>query len=335
MSAASQNSPWWKRTIDFWLRREPILHARWEIVLMRFVVAILLWDVHTGWIGNWDQPVEAVKQIVTLDRQNDIKFQSQPHPNGLGYFVDFSFLSNDSIETPLRAATGISLLLYFLGVPAAFSLAIPVFFGIGSSTLLNSQGAIGHIGQGLHLVMLSIWLAGLVSLFCRIKKQSLPGGLVTSGQLEMDWARQGLMAAYVVSAITKIMNSSGDWLSTARFFPLHLVKNNDMQFYNNLDPAMRELDWLPQVLMEHPMVCMFFFGAALPLELFAFLGLQNRRIAVLFGVGLIAFHESVTQLTHLSFIFNKLLLLFLFVNPIWWLVQGLRKICGFTFKVAE
>lgn len=328
MSADSSKEPWWKRWLSFWLRREPILHDRWELVLMRFVVAILLWDVHTGWIGVWDQPAEAIQQMVALDRQNDIKFQSQPHPNGFGYFVDFSFLSNDALEVPLRAATGISLLLYFLGVPAAFSLALPVFFGLGSSTLLNSQGAIGHIAQGLHLVMLSIWLSGLMALFCRFKKRALPGGMLTSGQLEMDWARQGLMAAYVVSALTKIMNSSGDWLSTARFFPLHLVKNNDMQFYNNLDPAMRELDWLPQTLMEHPMVCMFFFGAALPLELFAFLGLQNRRIAVLFGLGLMAFHESVTQLTHLSFIFNKLLLLALFVNPVWWLVQAVKRGVG-------
>jgi hypothetical protein len=328
MSADSSEEPWWKRWLGFWLRREPILHDRWELVLMRFVVAILLWDVHTGWIGIWDQPAEALQQMVTLDRQNDIKFQSQPHPNGFGYFVDFSFLSNDALEVPLRAATGISLLLYFLGVPAAFSLALPVFFGIGSSTLLNSQGAIGHIAQGLHLVMLSIWLSGLMALFCRFKNRALPGGMLTSGQLEMDWARQGLMAAYVVSALTKIMNSSGDWLSTARFFPLHLVKNNDMQFYNNLDPAMRELDWLPQTLMEFPVVCMFFFGAALPLELFAFLGLQNRRVAVLFGLGLMAFHESVTQLTHLSFIFNKLLLLALFVNPVWWLFQAVKRGVG-------
>jgi hypothetical protein len=176
--------------------------------------------------------------------------------------------------------------------------------------------------------MLSIWLSGLMALFCRFKKRALPGGMLTSGQLEMDWARQGLMAAYFVSALTKIMNSSGDWLSTARFFPLHLVKNNDMQFYNNLDPVMRELDWLPQTLMEFPVVCMFFFGAALPLELFAFLGLQNRRVAVLFGLGLMAFHESVTQLTHLSFIFNKLLLLALFVNPVWWLVQAIKRGVG-------
>ena len=70
---------------------------------------------------------------------------------------------------------------------------------------------------------------------------------------------------------------------------------------------------------------LFFFGLALPLELFAFLGLRNRRIALVFGLGLIAFHESVSVLTHLAFIFNKLLLLFLFVSPQWWLARLFKR----------
>ena len=325
MSDAAGQPPLWKRGVKFWLAYEPIRHARWEIIMLRFVLAILFWDVHTAWIGWWNEPGEAVAQMITPGRQNDMKYTSQPHPNGFGMFMDFSFLSNDSIEKPLRAATGISLLLFALGVPAAFSLAIPVFFGIGSSTLGNSQGAIGHTAQGLQLVLLVMWLAGLWSQWCKARGRPSPRGF-SPGELGLDWARQGLMAAYVVSALTKLANSDGGWLSTARYFPLHIVKNNDMEYYDTLDPAALRLDWLPQVLMEHPMVCIFFFGLALPLELFAFLGLNNRRVALIFGIGLIAFHESVTQLTHLSFVFNKLLLFFLFVSPQWWLAEGIKKL---------
>lgn len=325
MSTATAQPPLWKRITRYWLAYEPFRHARWEIILLRCILAILFWDVHTGWIGRWNEPVHVVAQMVTPSLQNDMKYTTQPHPNGVGMFVDFSFLSNDTYEKPLRAATGLSLLAYALGVPAEFSLAIPVFFGLGTATLSNSQGAIGHTAQGLHLVLLVLWLAGLWSRWCQARGQSLPSGF-SSGELGLDWARQGLMAAYVVSAITKVVNSDGNWLSDARYFPLHVVKNNDMEFYDTLNPAAQKLDWLPQVLMEHPVVCIFFFGLALPLELFAFLGLYNRRIAVIFGLGLIAFHQSVTVLTNLSFIFNKLLLLFLFVCPQWWLAEGVRRL---------
>jgi hypothetical protein len=129
----------------------------------------------------------------------------------------------------------------------------------------------------------------------------------------------------VVSAVSKVWLSKGTWFISAQYFPLHLVKNNEMEYYDTLNPEVLKLDRLPQVLMDHPLVSQFFFGIALPLELFAFLALLNRRIAAVFGTGLIVFHESVTQLTHLSFIFNKLLLLFLFVSPFWWIARCLAR----------
>lgn len=318
--------------MSFWLAHEPIRHARWEIILLRFVLAILFWDIHTAWIAWWREPSRAVVQMVTPSLHNNLKYESQPHPNGVAMFTDLTFLSNDAVEKPLRAATAVSLLLFIAGVPAAFSLAIPVFFGLGVTTLINSQGAIGHNAQALQLVLLVMWLAGLWVQWCRARGKPLPRGL-DRDELGLDCARQALMAGYVVSGLTKVLNSDGNWLSDARFFPLHVVKNNDMEFYDTLNPDALKLDWLPQVLMEHPGVCIIFFGLALPLELFAFLGLRNRRIALMSGLGLVAFHQSVTELTHLSFIFNKLLLFFLFVSPQWWLAEGIKKL-GFRERDA-
>lgn len=301
-----------------WLRLEPIRHAAWEMVVMRLSFAMLVWDVHTGWINYWRHPWQALLQMTIPSRWNDVPYASQPHPNGLGMWMDFSFLADNAFEPWLLLAAGVSLLLYVFGVPAAFSLAVPLLAGVGAATLINSQGAIGHIAQGLHLCLLVVWLAGVWSLVCKKRGRPLPCDF-NAGQLEMDWARQGLAASYVVSAITKLIESQGRWFIEARYFPLGLVKNNDMQFYDTLDASARQMDWLPQLLMEHPLLCQFFFGIALPLELFVFLGLRNRRMAALFGIGLIVFHECVTQLTHLSFIFNKLLLLILFVNLPWWI----------------
>lgn len=325
MSAAVEKKPLWKRVVSYWLAFEPIRHARWEVIMLRLVLAILFWDIHTAWLPLKNQPAQAFAQMATLSPQADLKYNKLPHPNGFAMFVDLSFLSNDSIEKPLTAATGISLLLFVFGVPAAFSLAIPALFGIGVTTVINSQGAIAHNAQGLQLVLLVMWFAGLWAQWCKARGRTLPWNF-TPDQLQLDWARQGLMAAYVTSAITKIANSDGNWLSDARFFPLHMVKNNDMEFYDTLNATAQKIDWLPQMLMDHPGVCIFFFGLALPLELFAFLGLYNRRIALIFGLGLISFHQSVTELTHLSFIFNKLLLFFLFVSPQYWVVEGIRKL---------
>ena len=192
-----------------------------------------------------------------------------------------------------------------------------------SSTLANSQGSIGHPAQALHLALLAAWLASLVAFVQNRRGHPLKFGY-RRGELELDWARQALSAAYVVSALTKVISSKGLWFIGAKYFPLHILKNNEMQFYNTLDESARRLDWLPEFALQHPHWCQFLFGIALPLELFVFIGLRNRRAALFFGLGLVAFHQVVTALTHLSFIFNKLLLLALFVAPWHWVVRLLR-----------
>ena len=325
MTTAPQKSSSWSRFTGFWLAHEPVRHSLWEVVLLRIVMAMLFWDIHTGWVAYLYQPVEAVIHMTTVSRHSDVKYETQEHPNGIATAFDLTFLARDSIEAPLRLATGVSLILFAIGIPAAFSLALPLFFGIGMMTLCNSQGAINHISQGLHVAMLAVWLASVWALWRNHRGHPLPQGF-TRAELEFDWARQSIMAGYVVSGLSKIILSGGDWLTSTRYLPLHVVKNNDMEYFEGLDPNALHLDWLPQVMMEHPLLCTFFFGLALPLELFAFLGLRNRRIALVFGLGLIGFHQSITQLMQLSFIFNKMLLLFLFVSPQWWLIRGIGKI---------
>jgi hypothetical protein len=295
MTASNSPSPLWKRLwLSLW-RLEPIRMPRWEVFIVRLAFALLVWDTQTGWISFWNDPPQAARAMVENASTFDIRWDTQPHPNGLGYLFDFTFISNDAIEKPVRYAMGISLILY-------------------------SQGSIGHTAQGLHLALLAVWLAALYAFIQKRRGRPLKFGY-TSGEFELDWARQALSAAYVVSAITKLIVSKGLWFLDAKYFPLHILKNNEMQYFDTLDETTRRLAWLPDFALQHPHWCQFLFGIALPLELFVFIGLRNRRAALLFGLGLIGFHQSVTELTHLSFIFNKLLLLILFVAPWYWLTK--------------
>ena len=327
MNADTANPPATSLTRRLWTslcRVEPFRMPRWEVWIVKLAFALLVWDTQTGWINYWQDPARAARAVVVNASSFDIRFESQPHPNGLAYFFDFTFLSRDSIEKPLRYTMGVSLLLYVAGVSGAFSLAIPVFMCLGTSTLANSQGSVGHTAQGLHLALLAAWLASTYALVQRFRGKPLKFGYSTA-EFELDWVRQALAASYVVSAITKLWVSKGLWFLSAKYFPLHILKNNEMQYYDELDASARRLDWLPDFMLQHPHWCQFLFGIALPLELFAFLALYNRRAAALFGLGLIGFHQSVTQLTHLSFIFNKLLLLVVFVAPWYWVACWLRR----------
>jgi len=304
MRGIDQTKAWLAKALRF----EPIRHARWEVFVLRLAIAFIAWGTFYG----------------------DSAFTAQPHPNGIALWFDLTFLSEDSLERPLREIARWSLVAWVIGVPAVVSLLLPTFLGIGLFTLKNSQGAIGHSFQVLHLCLLAAWAAGLWSLIARLRKKDLPHAF-TPGQLELDWARQALAAGYVVSALTKLVNSSGLWFRDSHYFALHLIKNNDMKFYGTLEASAQQLEWLPQLMMQHPMLSQLFFGIALPLELFAFLGCRNRHMALLFGVGLVAFHYSVKQLTQLDFVLNVHLLIVLMIHPLWWVKQGGEKLLGRQF----
>lgn len=292
----------WRETWARWLRHEPIRHERWEVLLLRLGLAWAAWTAF----------------------DEDCRFPGQPHPNGIARWVDLTFLADDAVGGPLRAAARACLAAYVLGVPAAVSLLLPLALGIAMFTLKNSQGAIGHSFQVVHVCLLAAWLAGVWRLRCGISRRALPQAF-TPGQLELDWARQALAAGYVASAITKLIESGGLWFRDSQYFALHLIKNLDMKYYGKLEEGARRLEWLPEFMMTHPLLAQVFFGLALPLELLAFLGCRNRALALAFGAGLLIFHWSVKQLTELDFAYNSLLLWVLMVNPAWWLVAAWRR----------
>ena len=291
-----------KSWLAAWWTHQPIRHARWEVLLLRLGLAWVVWQTFN----------------------EDWRFPTQPHPNGIAHLMDLTFLASDDFSGKAVLVARGGLIAYVLGLPAVLSLLPPLALGIGMFTLKNSQGAIGHSFQVVHVCLLAVWLAGLWRLRCRFARRSLPQDF-TPGQLELDWARQALMAGYVVSALTKLIESGGLWFRDSQYFALHLVKNLDMKFYGTLEENTARLEWLPEFMMAHPLLSQVFFGLALPLELFAYLGCRNRRLALLFGFGLIAFHASVKQLTALDFVYNTQLLWLLMVNPAWWLLASWRQ----------
>lgn len=197
---------------------------------------------------------------------------------------------------------------------------------VGLGVLGNSQGAIGHTTQVLTVVLLAQWMAYVWAAIQPRTHLPMPRGFDRQ-QLAMDWGRQALAATYVVSAVTKLIESKGDWISDTPYFGLQVVKSEGMGFYDHLVPRIAESSaWIGQWMVDHPMITAVILAAALPLELLVFLGLNNRRIALFFGISLYVFHSTVTEVMQLGFLYHKLLLLALFVNPVFWVVAGVKKL---------
>jgi hypothetical protein len=317
MSAASDvvlRPPLWRRVWRWLFAVEPMDHAWWETLVMRAIIAYAAWT----------------------SLAIPSPFISQPHPHGLAAWgVDFSWLGNESLAPVLRVVLPLCLLLYVFRVLPVLALLPVLICSIGHGVLGNSQGAIGHTTQILTVALLAQWLAHAWAAVQPRTRWPMPHGF-NAPQLAADWSRQVVAATYVVSAISKLVDSAGDWVSDTPYFGLQVVKSNGMGFYDHLVPRTDGFGaWLGQWFVDHPHVATIILGAALPLELFAFLALNNRRIALIFGVALFAFHSSITEVMQLGFLYHKLLLLALFINLPWWLVKLVRCARFSAFRSGE
>ncbi|MEZ5304450.1 MAG: hypothetical protein R3F11_27970, partial [Verrucomicrobiales bacterium] len=137
---------------------------------------------------------------------------------------------------------------------------------------------------------------------------------------------QAIAAAYVVSAISKLIASGGTWLAQLPNIALQLRKNERAEYFNTLsDAGGAAAGFLERLVIDHPNLAIVFFGIGFVLELFAFAALLNRRLMALFGIGLIGLHVMVSHFMQLGFFFNKFALLIVFVNVPFWLVAAIRS----------
>lgn len=310
----------WRRAWNFCFRIEPMRHPAWETLTFRLVIAYAAW--HSLQAGS--------------------QFRSQPVPHGLATWgLDFSWMGDPAtlewwvplmtaclavyVVAPLVSAMWPKGRLPWVADLATLgALMVPFWGSVGLGTIGNSQGSIGHTTQ----IVTGVLLAQVLAIGWAVLRGSQPARLprgYDSQQLAADWTRQLIMATYVASAITKLWVSKGMWLAQTPFFGLQIAKATGQSYYLWLaEPDNSQ--WLAQYFIDHPLIAQLSIGIGLPLELFAFLGLHNRRIAAFFGVAFFAFHSTVSEIMDLGFVYHKILLLVLFASPLWWLVEAGRRL---------
>lgn len=259
-------------------------------------------------------------------------FTDQPVPVGLAHFVNFTWLGDTEPllfgMTPLvwvRTLLAISLLVYLTGFLDAATLAVAAFATISIGTLNNSQGAMTHHLQVVALPVAALWVHALVRLGIgpRLHPFRWSGAWLSRERWSLFVAQQAVVGAYVVSAITKLVNSGGRWPIDAVYFPLQLVKTDRSEYYNTLqEQAGSGEGWanalaasVHQLFLDSPNTARFILTLGLLLELLAFLALAGKRWNLAVGLLIILFHLTVSKAMNLTFGLNMLVLTAFFVAP--------------------
>ncbi len=287
----------------FSFQEKVVDHAGWETLVMRIVFAWLMWSM---------LPVS-------------VAYSSQPVPNGLGYLVDLTFLSDADSYMTLRMGFGVAVVLFAVGVLPLITLGFSSALLIMVGALENSQGAIGHHLQLTCLVAGAMWIGywkrGSGAL---MRHWLFPSATAQSGVMHL--AKLMIAVSYVTSACVKLIASSGGWIAQLPDISLQLIKTHANVYYDTLWP---QTGWmatdLPYWLAEHPWITRIFFSPGLFLELLAFAALWGRRPAALIGAGLLIMHYLIGIVMGLRFSAHEWLLLIFLINIPYWIWRGCYK----------
>lgn len=279
-----------------------VRHHWWELLIFRLLMAWLLW---------------------TSIPQAPFSYDSTPAPNGLALVFPVEIFHDAAVLKWTRMAAFVGLCLFVAGRWLWLALPVVAIASIGPTTLANSQGSIHHNLQLAHtaFVVIALWHLGVAarnrffsSRFGRLERAE-------ALELEAHFAKQAIAAGYVVSAVTKLINSEGAWISQAQNFSLQIRKTSEMYRHNFDQLPEATLPWLDRVpryleelILTHPWTGSWILAPGLIIELFAFLALLGRRSALVAGLCILLLHFTIGKVMHLHFQANIFLVTVYFVN---------------------
>ncbi len=287
-----------KSALSNWFQKgfQPWPVSGWEWFVVRLCFAGVVMDTFADW--------------------HPYKFESQPTPVGLARLFDLTFLHRPGMYETILALAGIGCFFYVMGRGLLVALPVLTLLSAMVRAYANSQSAIHH---GYQLVTLTLLAQAIVVWWWQLRgrHRSLPLPLASY----MMYYSVGVISfSYVVSAVTKIINTKGLWLWNSKYIPVEIIKSQQLLSYGDVggdmssQPDVSVAIWL----IQHPFITQVVFGSGFLLELFAFTALRDRAWGLFIGFSLIGFHVGVEWLMGLTFHYHTLLELIFLMNLPWW-----------------
>jgi hypothetical protein len=269
----------WKKRFGGWIGGGymPESIRGWEWAVMRLGFACLvMWEFR-----DW----------------HPFDFAGQPSPVGLAKLVNLTWLHSArpfgfSMFQVTLAVAAVCSVAYVFNVALRWVLPVLALGHTLIWTYYNSQGYQHH---GHQLVTMVLWVQVGVVWWTR--------GVTPAELRAWLWyyVRGIVLFSYTTSALTKIVASRGLWLWNSKYLCAELVKSHRLSYYKELDPALAGDPPATMWLLHHPFVAQIMFGIGFFIELFAWLGLRDRRCSAIMGAAIIIMHFNIAWLMRLNF----------------------------------
>ncbi len=302
----------WKAGFTTWVKGGfvPEKISAWEWFFMRLgFAALVAWNFY-----DW----------------HPFRLSSQTDPVGIARAVDLTWLHHvtgpmdwgqplTGLYQEFFVAACVLLAFYVAGIGLRWVLPLLSVMHVLVWTFNNSQGYTYHGMQ-----MISIMLLGQA---CVVwwKRRSTAADL--RAQL-WYYSRGIIIVGYVSSVLTKIVNSKGLWMWNSQYLSVEIIKTHRLSYYKDLEPEMAGDPASALFLLHHPYVAQMIFSIGFLIELFAWVGLRDRKWSCITGMVIILMHLSITWLMRLTFTNHQILCFIFLVNVPWLLALAWVRMRG-------
>jgi len=289
--------------------RVEFANGEWTVMRIGFVPLIWLATWHTFDVRLIDIP--------------DVVDSKQP--NGLAGVMNFSWLVKDVATWSMAGVMALLLIFYAIGNAMLLASGGLLLIHAAVGSIFASPAGTHHATQIVGFVLLGqfIWFVWQT---WRIGSTRTDERVWSEAKGAVFFSQQMVAAAYVVSAISKWVNSGGGWFPGWRWvqqlpnIAVQFEKNHMQKYYDELImPAEAVNRGMIDFVTDHPSWAKLVIAPAFYLELMAFLVLLNRRMSALFGLGLIGMHLIIGRIMHLEFFYFEMVGLLFLVNLPYWI----------------
>lgn len=294
-----------------------IHYAGWEWVFMRIGFAVAVW--FATW-HTWRPWLISIRDDYDMSRAN-----------GIPSLLDISAIGQPGPTMFLGGLMIALLILYAAGrwmLPVT-GLLLAIHAMVGG--IFSSPAGDHHATQVVGLV-----LFGQFAWF--LWEKFRPRRVAEKGLGRVDgaifWSQQMICAGYMISAVSKWVNSGGGlipgakWVAQLPNIAVQFEKNRLQAYYDYLETPV-SATWNQraiEMLLQNPGIMMAFLALGFYVELLAFLALFNRKAALCMGIGLMSLHGFIFLVMNLPFYYFEAVDFLFFVNlPYWvWRLAGGR-----------
>jgi hypothetical protein len=239
------------------------------------------------------------------------------YPVGIARVLSMQWAGSRRATRAIQLAVYLGALAYVAQVFVPFALLVLTVALVVDITFRSSFGSVNH-GEHLLAVVLGAQLLAVALWNSAVHWHWHLGHVLASSQgaTAAWWTVQAILAVYLTSGLSKLVNTRGRWIQRSPGLLLSAVARGDTerQMGNTTVGTADEPDPLVAWLFKRPGLTRCVFTIGLVVELASPLGLWGETALLLVGLALIALHNANGRLLGLPFTEYQLLVLVYLVN---------------------